>query len=656
MPHSYSHEHKNAKPGARALPLRGERNTSTAGVSNSAMLNYLGLNVPGRADMDNVMKMRLQPRYKTSQVPEAEREADLISSGVRNSSTPEEVKSQLGDKMGTDFSGVRFHTDATSVGKADSIGARAFTTGNDIYFGSGGFDSEIASHELVHTVQQGSVNSTMATESVSAGSVQMWPWSKKKKVADVPQPALPPPAHQLDASNYNFGKRSYVFDRSYASLQQLTEAYNADNSAENESALMEAGMNYIDKNSTGKKAKHKARTANAEDILYQLSMKNGTAAAADTNINRLKAGMIHSDSLDGRPNSADHDKQVQGGADVMDQLKAVYAPANTNHSHAMQMITANIMAAQGKTNQFVAGGKSDSKREWGPGRANSSYTVQARTGDGLSDAMGTSLHEFTHVATGEAYGNTGMFLSAEQGSSVDQLRAKRNRNASRMNGIVGSFGIAPQQDMAKTRSAYGQTYLQDRAEYATGGKMIDQYLPGEEYKLMKEEMGSRHETTTADLKTLAQGGKLRRDMAAVTAAPDRGGMTAAHVNGIQEDMSGLDTARAAFGGEEDSRKVVLLAQEAKVTKLFNDRKTLTKDTPEYESADKKYKAADSRLAALSKDSSHSDALIEYDPVVNQMLLQYEVQTDDRSSEHYRKLKAAALRSHVDRQKAKLARP
>lgn len=114
-----------------------------------------------------------------------ETEADRISAGV-TSETPEGVKRQMGRRMGADFSGVRFHIDKEAAQKAAAIGARAFTRGNDIYFGQGGFDGEIASHELVHTAQQGEVASDMSTMSADAGSVQMWPWSKKKKEESAP--------------------------------------------------------------------------------------------------------------------------------------------------------------------------------------------------------------------------------------------------------------------------------------------------------------------------------------------------------------------------------------------------------------------------------------------------------------------------------------
>ncbi|WP_052315260.1 DUF4157 domain-containing protein [Desulfosporosinus youngiae] len=64
----------------------------------------------------------------------------------------------MGNKLGADFSSVRFHTDAGSAAKADAMVAHTYTAGNDVYFGSGGFEASAAAHELVHTVQQGAVD------------------------------------------------------------------------------------------------------------------------------------------------------------------------------------------------------------------------------------------------------------------------------------------------------------------------------------------------------------------------------------------------------------------------------------------------------------------------------------------------------------------
>jgi len=63
-------------------------------------------------------------------------------------------------RFGADFSGVRLHTDNRSAKMADNIGARAFTVGNDIVFGSGMYRPEssdgkhLMAHELSHTIQQ----------------------------------------------------------------------------------------------------------------------------------------------------------------------------------------------------------------------------------------------------------------------------------------------------------------------------------------------------------------------------------------------------------------------------------------------------------------------------------------------------------------------
>lgn len=115
------------------------------------------------------------------QIPEAEAEADRLSSGVHGSS-PGDIRREMGKRLGADFSRVHFHSDSESDLRGDRIGARAWTSGSDIYFGKGGFDPQIAAHELVHTIQQGAVKGSVSSF-VPAGAVQMWPWNKEKKEA-----------------------------------------------------------------------------------------------------------------------------------------------------------------------------------------------------------------------------------------------------------------------------------------------------------------------------------------------------------------------------------------------------------------------------------------------------------------------------------------
>ena len=125
--------------------------------------------------LEELMQERMRQHFLDHQIPEAEREADRLASAAQGARTPEEVKTRMGERLGADFSSVRFHTDSGAFHTAEDMGARAYATGRDIYFGQGGFDPAVAAHELVHTVQQGQVESSAPTVSAPAGQVQMLP-------------------------------------------------------------------------------------------------------------------------------------------------------------------------------------------------------------------------------------------------------------------------------------------------------------------------------------------------------------------------------------------------------------------------------------------------------------------------------------------------
>ncbi|MCZ4122300.1 eCIS core domain-containing protein [Streptomyces sp. H39-S7] len=55
---------------------------------------------------------------------------------------------------GADFSSVRMHDDAKAQRSAAEIGARAYTSGENIVRGKGGFDKKTLAHELKHVLQQ----------------------------------------------------------------------------------------------------------------------------------------------------------------------------------------------------------------------------------------------------------------------------------------------------------------------------------------------------------------------------------------------------------------------------------------------------------------------------------------------------------------------
>lgn len=93
---------------------------------------------------------------------------------------------QMSAAFGTDFGGVRVHTDNNAVQMNRSLNARAFTHGKDVYFNEGeyrpggGEGKRLLAHELTHVVQQGGANNTLnrkaffKSESYIAKAPDMW--------------------------------------------------------------------------------------------------------------------------------------------------------------------------------------------------------------------------------------------------------------------------------------------------------------------------------------------------------------------------------------------------------------------------------------------------------------------------------------------------
>jgi hypothetical protein len=80
-------------------------------------------------------------------------------------------RAKVESAMGADFSGVKVHTDAEADQLNRSIQARAFTTGEDIFFSQGTYEpssqqgQELIAHELTHVVQQtGKVRSKLNSQ------------------------------------------------------------------------------------------------------------------------------------------------------------------------------------------------------------------------------------------------------------------------------------------------------------------------------------------------------------------------------------------------------------------------------------------------------------------------------------------------------------
>lgn len=92
-------------------------------------------------------------------------ESQLSATSGTGTAMPSSTRTDMEEAFGADFSGVQLHTNSSAVQMNEQLGARAFTTGQDIYFNKGEYQPEsnegkrLLAHELTHTIQQGAVDS-----------------------------------------------------------------------------------------------------------------------------------------------------------------------------------------------------------------------------------------------------------------------------------------------------------------------------------------------------------------------------------------------------------------------------------------------------------------------------------------------------------------
>ena len=147
------------------------------------------------------------------------------------------------------------------------------------------------------------------------------------------------------------------------------------------------------------------------------------------------------------------------------------------------MITASVLADQNaggaQAPEFKATTRgSDARVVFDPGaqgyQDGHHYVINSRTsGTRLNDAMGTTLHELTHVANGEVYQNTDNLISAETGSTPQQLHNRREQRVQALLGIQKAGPTAKIKSIADQEGGIQSLakYSKGRLEYAGGNKL-----------------------------------------------------------------------------------------------------------------------------------------------------------------------------------------
>lgn len=123
----------------------------------------------------------------------ADFESALNASRGGGQSLAPDLQAKMGQAVGADFSGVRVHTDGRADELNRSVGAQAFTTGQDLFFKRGEYQpgnrggQELIAHELTHVVQQNgakgseiAVLNTVKTSSIGRSPAFIQRFSAKK--------------------------------------------------------------------------------------------------------------------------------------------------------------------------------------------------------------------------------------------------------------------------------------------------------------------------------------------------------------------------------------------------------------------------------------------------------------------------------------------
>lgn len=127
-------------------------------VQRQAIIQSVGQHFGNR----QVQRLVSQAQRSASAGPEGgPLEGDLISriQSERSNGRPMDtsVRRELEGSLGADLSAVRVHSGESSEQLSHEMGAKAFTTGRDIFLGEGASasDTSLLRHEATHTIQQG---------------------------------------------------------------------------------------------------------------------------------------------------------------------------------------------------------------------------------------------------------------------------------------------------------------------------------------------------------------------------------------------------------------------------------------------------------------------------------------------------------------------
>ena len=556
-----------------------------------------------------------------------------------------------------------------------------------------------------------SVMHKWATKKTKDSSPSTTQKSKKGKSSGGMPAAKPSDPRLLDIAAMNFGKFAYRGDQQYKNLKPLMENYNScvagSKSREGGQQLLAATKTlldecykYIEANTTGEKEQHKGRCENVENVIFHISMAGNVLGRAETNIRNMsdEADWIKDDYShlkDDNERKAAEAKETSKAKSEINTLmggisEAVHGDGVSGehkHSKLMGMIAANVMASQDKTKFNL--GTSGTKSHYAVDGDKRDYThdvgsrADLSTAQSTTESIGSAFHEFTHANVSHTFGGNDMFMATKRldngtldRDSVTSEMAQRVKEANELKQIGLDQSKKLQAKGKDTSSidaavAYADSQILD---YGLSDRKKIEYINGEHtnelqniYNVLKDQ------NVTSDLVNQTQqyeNGRLHwtkafhdtHDIKKTEKTVQAGSLTMTQVDkewqakaDVNPDsllsLTNYNTKHADEKADITIDKLDKGSQEKLMTE-FNEQ--LRNSNVSDEVKTKLYHDAVQLTSYNEIAASNYDAMIEFDSVVNQALLNYErLNPSDRSSQYYRKLKAMALRAHIRRLEQRL---
>ena len=290
-------------------------------------------------------------------------------------------------------------------------------------------------------------------------------------------------------------KFSYRKDKEYQTMYQAYNAYIKDKKdPKKKMAAIKAASDYMMHNTDlseaagetnmGAVQKHKGRMAVAEQIMYDLTIGGDTVAKATENLNLVEkkaqmggnSGQTEEAARGNLGKGMDTLRSVASGqGNVSKTLETVTAGTLGNHLgvSAMNLTGVTMEGTSGVTPTYDSKGKVAGK------------SLKLNTGMHQGGQVGaTTLHELTHLANGNIYGNT-MEMSVAgnvKGESQEERNQRHKEKASRRHGNLNDLNKAGMKVYDRTKNLPAKDRKDGIALKAVdysglGDKFSGQYAP-----------------------------------------------------------------------------------------------------------------------------------------------------------------------------------